>query len=56
MGDIYEKLGDTRSALKYLKLALEQSPNENLANQINRIEANDSVNKTFYENTRIHKP
>lgn len=56
MGDIYEKLGDTRSALKYLKLALEQSPNENLANQINRIEANDSVNKTFYENTRIHRP
>ena len=56
MGDIYEKLGDTRSALKYLKLASEQSPNENLINQIKRIEANDTVNYTYYENTRIHRP
>ena len=56
MGDIYEKLGDTRSALKYLKLASEQNPNDALTNQITRIEANDNVNKTFYENTRIHKP
>lgn len=56
MGDIYEKLGDTHSALKYLKLASEQNPNDKLTNQINRLEANDAVNYTFYENTRIHKP
>lgn len=56
MGDIYEKLGDTRSALKYLNAASEQNPTEALTNQINRIEANNSTNKTFYENTRIHKP
>lgn len=56
MGDIYEKIGDTRSALKYLNLANEQSPNEALSAQIRRIEANDAVNYTYYENTRIHKP
>ena len=30
MGDIYEKLGDSRSALKYLKDAEKQSPNSKL--------------------------
>lgn len=53
MGDIYEKLGDTRSALKYLNEAKKQSPNPELENKIRRIEAQDSVNKEFYSNTRI---
>ena len=54
IGDIYEKLGDTRSALKYLNEALQQSPNSNLENKIKKIEARHAVNKEFYSNTRIH--
>lgn len=53
MGDIYEKLGATRSALKYLNEAKKQSPNPELENKILRIEAQDSVNKEFYSDTRI---
>lgn len=53
MGDIYEKLGDTRSALKYLKDAQLQSPNPDLDNKIRAVEAQDSVNKEFYSDTRI---
>ena len=53
MGDIYEKFGDTRSSLKYLKEALEQNPNTELENKIKRIEANDAINKEFYSDTRI---
>ena len=53
MGDIYEKFGDTRSALKYLQEAAIQSANPELENKIKRIEAQDSVNKEFYSDTRI---
>ncbi len=53
MGDIYEKFGDTRSALKYLQDASTQNPNSELDNKIKRIETQDSINKEYYSNTRI---
>ena len=53
MGDIYEKFGDTRSALKYLKEAEAQNPNSELADKIKRVELQDSVNKEYYSDTRI---
>ena len=53
MGDIYEKFGDTRSALKYLQEAQKQSANPELDNKIKRIELQDSVNKEYYSYTRI---
>ncbi len=53
MGDIYEKFGDSRSALKYLYDAKKQSPNPELENKIKRIEIFDSTNKEYYSDTRI---
>lgn len=55
IGDIYEKLGDTRSALKFLQEASKQSPNTNIENKIRKVEINHSINKEFYSNTRIKK-
>ena len=48
MGDIYEKLGDTKSALNYLEQAKAISPNESISDKIQRIKTFDSVNKEFY--------
>ena len=53
MGDIYEKLGDSRSALKYLKDAEKQSPNSKLSAKIKKVEAEDAVNSIYNRNTRI---
>lgn len=53
MGDIYEKFGDTRSALKYLQDASFQNANSELDNKIHRIETQHSINKEYYSNTRI---
>lgn len=53
IGDIYEKFGDTKSALKYLYEAQKQSSNPNLENKINKINNQNSVNKEYYTNTRI---
>lgn len=53
MGDIYEKLGDSRSALKYLQEAEQQSPNPDLANKIKQVQMQDSINKEYYSNTKI---
>ena len=53
MGDIYEKLGDSRSALKYLKDAEKQSPNSELSAKIKKVEAEDAVNSIYNRNTRI---
>lgn len=53
MGDIYEKFGDTRSALKYLHDAQKQSTNPELENKINKINTQDSINKEYYSDTRI---
>ena len=53
MGDIYEKFGDTRSALKYLHEAARQNPNSGLDNKIKRVELSDSVNKEYYSDTRL---
>ena len=55
MGDIYEKFGDTRSALKYLYSSQKQNPNPDIESKIKRIELQDSINKEFYSNTRIRK-
>ena len=48
LGDIYEKFGDTQSALKYYKSASEMNPNDELSNKISKMEQFDSVNKTYY--------
>ena len=53
IGDIYEKFGDTRSALEYLREASKQSPNSELDNKIKRVELSDSVNKEYYSDTRL---
>lgn len=49
LGDIYEKFGDTKKALEYLRLAQTQSPNEALDNKIKFIEASDTANKVYYK-------
>lgn len=54
IGDIYEKFGDTQAALKYLNLASELSPNSQLDVKIQRVQNADTLNKTYYSNTRIH--
>ena len=53
MGDIYEKFGDTHSALKYLQEASVQSPNPELTNKIKKIELLNQTNKEYYSDTRI---
>lgn len=53
MGDIYEKLGDTEAALKYLKLASEQNPNSELDAKIIRVENANQLNREYYSDTRI---
>ena len=53
MGDIYEKFGDSHSALKFLKDAEKQSPNSELSAKIKSVEAQDAVNRAYYKNTRI---
>ena len=53
MGDTYEKLGDSRSALKYLEEAFAQSPNPELDNRIQRVRAFDERNREYYSETRI---
>ena len=54
MGDIYEKFGDTKTALIYLEQAIEQSSNPEIQNKINRIRNMDSINKEYYENLERH--
>ena len=49
MGDIYEKLGDTRAALKYLNEAQLQNPNPELEKKIERIKAFDGTNNKYYQ-------
>ena len=56
IGDIYEKLGDSRSALKYLKDAQIQKETPELADKILRIERYNPANKEYYSDTRIRKP
>ena len=53
MGDIYEKFGDSRSALKYLKEAQAQNPTPELENKIKQVEMQNSINKEYYSDTRI---
>ena len=53
IGDICEKFGDTKAALKYLKLAEQKNPNIELKQQISRIEIADNYNQTYYIDTRI---
>lgn len=53
IGDIYEKLGDTEAALKYLKLASQKSPNSELDSKILRVENANQINKEYYSDTRI---
>lgn len=48
LGDIYQKLGDTRLALKYLKAAAVQSPNSSLDIKVKRIESENSINNAYY--------
>lgn len=53
MGDTCLKLGDTKSALKYLHFAAEISPNEQLSDKIIRAENADKLNNEYYSDTRI---
>ncbi len=53
MGDLYEKFGDTRSALKYLNEAKQQCSTPELEAKIKRIEAQNTVNNVYYSDTRI---
>ena len=53
MGDIYEKFGDTRSALKYLKEAQLQSSNPEIDNKIKYVEQKHTTNQEYYSETRI---
>ena len=48
LGDIYEKFGDTKTALKFLNMAALESPNQELDNKIMRIEEYDSINQKYY--------
>lgn len=48
MGDIYEKLGDTKAALKYLEEAELQNPNPELERKIERVKSYDAVNTKYY--------
>ena len=54
MGDIYEKFGDTKSALRYLRLASTISVNSELDDKLQRVENADKINHEYYSNTRIH--
>jgi len=55
LGDIYEKLGDTQSSLKYFTEANQQNPNPELEYRIDQVRIQDSVNKEFYADPRIRK-
>ena len=54
IGIIHQKLGDTRSALKYLKQANQINTSEDLENKIRLLEELNSSNALYYQNTRIH--
>lgn len=48
MGDIYEKFGDTRSALMYFLKASEINPSEDLDRRIQHADELNSNNKAYY--------
>ena len=54
LGDIYEKFGDTRAALKYLRQASTINANSALDDKLTRVENADKINREYYSNTRIH--
>lgn len=53
MGDIYEKLGDTRSSLKYFQEASDKNPNQELDERINKLNALNESNELYNRDTRI---
>ena len=55
VGDIHEKFGDTRSALKYFRDAEKISPNPELKARIKKVEAQDTINYEYYSDTRLRK-
>ena len=55
MADVYDKFGDTRSALKYLKEAELLSSSSVISDKIKLISQKDTINKEFYSDTRIRK-
>lgn len=48
LGDIYEKFGDTKASLNYLRQAEIIRPNTDLENKINRVELFDRDNGKYY--------
>jgi tetratricopeptide (TPR) repeat protein len=48
LGDVYEKLGDTKSALKYLEMAQSVGTNSDLKAKINRVKTQDLTNREYY--------
>jgi len=53
LGDIYEKYGNTRAALRYLKAAEVKNQNEKLTQKIKKIESFDAVNHEYYSEGSI---
>lgn len=54
LGTIYQKFGDTQSALKHFKEAQNFQNSEELAMKIRLLEELNSNNTVYYQNKRIH--
>jgi tetratricopeptide (TPR) repeat protein len=48
LGDVYEKIGDTKSALKYLEMAQSVGTSSDLEDKINRVKTQDLTNREYY--------
>ena len=49
LGDIYQKLGDTKSSLEHLKRAAQDTNSAELQNKIKRVEMLDAENTQYYK-------
>ena len=47
LGDIYQKLGDTKNALKYLQIEYSQNPSEKLDAKIKLLETLNATNTEY---------
>jgi tetratricopeptide (TPR) repeat protein len=48
LGDVYEKLGDTKSSLTYLNSAYQINPTSDLKSKINKVQSQNSINREYY--------
>lgn len=49
LGEVYQKLGDTKNSLQYFQSASLISPNEDLFKKINKVEDANITNREFYK-------